>query len=60
MHSDTFRPAFSLAAFFGIGSFALVVGVVVPAISYYGRYAYWSSSAAASTSRGSGITPDPS
>lgn len=34
------------AALYGAGTFALIVGLIIPAISYYGRYTYWSSSAA--------------
>lgn len=37
----------ALTAAYGVVSFALIVGVIIPAISYYGRYTYWSSSAAA-------------
>ena len=38
-------PAAGLAAF-AVGTFALIVGVLMPAIGYYGTYTYWSSSAA--------------
>ncbi len=40
------RPAVGLAGF-AVGAFALIVGVIVPAIGFYGTYTYWSSSAAA-------------
>jgi uncharacterized membrane protein len=32
---------------FAVGAFALIVGVVIPAMGFYGTYTYWSSSAAA-------------
>jgi len=31
---------------YAVGTFALIVGVIIPHSSYYGRYTYWSSSAA--------------
>ncbi|MDQ1128074.1 DUF2079 domain-containing protein [Microbacterium sp. SORGH_AS_0888] len=40
------RLAAALAVF-AVASFAFIVGVFIPAVSYYGRYTYWSSSAAA-------------
>jgi uncharacterized membrane protein len=43
------RHRFRLAAMTSasaVGTFALIVGVIIPRISYYGRYTYWSSSAA--------------
>jgi uncharacterized membrane protein len=39
-------PALGVAGF-AAGAFGLIVGVVIPAIGYYGTYTYWSSSAAA-------------
>lgn len=41
------RRAWILAgvvAVYALGSFAIIVGVVIPRISFYGRYTYWSSS----------------
>ena len=40
-----FRLA-ALTSLYAVGTFAVIVGVVIPRISYYGRYTYWSSSAA--------------
>lgn len=40
-----FRLA-AMASTYAIGTFALIVGVIIPRMSYYGRYTYWSSSAA--------------
>ncbi|NMM30987.1 MAG: DUF2079 domain-containing protein [Cellulomonas sp.] len=39
-------PAVGVAGF-ALGAFALIVGVMIPAMGFYGRYTYWSSSAAA-------------
>ncbi len=39
-------PAVGVAGF-ALASFALIVGVVIPAMGFYGRYTYWSASAAA-------------
>ena len=40
------RSAVGLAGF-ALASFVLIVGVVIPAMGFYGRYTYWSASAAA-------------
>ena len=37
----------AVATAYAIVSFALIVGVIIPAIGYYGRYTYWGSSAVA-------------
>lgn len=39
-------PAVGVAGF-ALGAFALIVGVIIPSIGFYGVYTYWSSSAAA-------------
>jgi len=39
-------PAAGVAGF-AVGAFALIVGVIIPSIGFYGVYTYWSSSAAA-------------
>lgn len=35
-----------MLAAYAAATFALIVGIVIPAFSYYGRYTYWSASAA--------------
>ena len=36
----------ALVSAYAIATFALIVGVIIPRMSYYGRYTYWGSSAA--------------
>lgn len=42
------RRLAGLLSAYAVGTFALIVGVVIPRISYYGTYTYWGSSAAGS------------